>query len=308
MRCWSLFVWIRCSCREVPPEEHSEQPPFHVTPPFNVFSDERCESEASIHENLTVEEPPPPPEPKVIEAEAELETEELTCLWNQEDFLVKVFQYIVDDGLHECRQVCKKWRRLCERVNPNICFNRHAKNLESISRYRNVADLKYTEEDMFNFFCSEEKREGIRQAFLTELPHFTSLKRLSVNSEKDKIFPEIPDSRLAILKQLESLCIICTPYSVDVPEMLAALMQLSKLTALEIQSTCSTRGHRDPLTSLTGIRDLRVPINLLFNSDGALLFPALTALSCLEIKQNRCTIESRVPVERRLLQVGFLLL
>ena len=40
----------------------------------------------------------------------------LGALLEQEYFLLKVLVYVVEDGLHECRFVCRQWRDACGKL------------------------------------------------------------------------------------------------------------------------------------------------------------------------------------------------
>ena len=42
--------------------------------------------------------------------------ESLGALLEQEYFLLKVLVYVVEDGLHECRLVCRRWRDACGKL------------------------------------------------------------------------------------------------------------------------------------------------------------------------------------------------
>jgi len=40
----------------------------------------------------------------------------LSTLLEQDYYLTKVLGYLLDDGLHECRRVCRKWYDVCNRM------------------------------------------------------------------------------------------------------------------------------------------------------------------------------------------------
>ena len=65
----------------------------------------------------------------------------LSALLELEYFLVKVLFHLVDDGLHECRRVCRLWRKVCSRLPIRIRLGRPAEVRMTAHKFPMAASL-----------------------------------------------------------------------------------------------------------------------------------------------------------------------
>ena len=76
-------------------------------------------------------------------------------LLDEEYFLSKVFKYLVDDGLHECSRVCRRWRRLSLRMHPRLARVPWEKMPDAASKFPNATsvtvDTEESKDDLFYY-------------------------------------------------------------------------------------------------------------------------------------------------------------
>ena len=64
-----------------------------------------------------------------------------------DDYLSKVLRYLVDDGLHECSRVCRRWRELSFGVCPKLARVPSSRMTEMLSKYPNTVSMAVNVED-----------------------------------------------------------------------------------------------------------------------------------------------------------------
>ena len=213
--------------------------------------------------------------------------------------LPKVLEHLVDDGLHECRRVCRKWRDVCSLLPVKLVdvrapkFRDVARILPYATSVSVTVDRECNSEEFCEFISSftRIKRLHLRDA---ELSHdFLSSAWLDICS--------LP-SHAPFLSQLESL----TLRSRFMNSRLWIWMvreHLTNLAHLEITGNCFIRRWNvDPLPETHKLKSLSIKANYLFNREGTLIFPPSETLTRLEVNPGplftNCFLEVRERIRK----------
>ena len=214
--------------------------------------------------------------------------------------LPKVLEHLVDDGLHECRRVCRKWRDVCSLL-PMKLVDVRAPKFRDVARLfpyatsvsAAVVDRECNSEELREFICS-----------------FTCIKHLHLRYVREGLTlfdsPQLDiwslPSHAPFLSQLESLTLRslimdCEPWIWMVRE------HLTNLTHLEIDGDCSIDWvNADPLPETHKLKSLSIPANYLFNYEGMLVFPPSETFTRLEVNPDRvftnCFLEVRERIRK----------
>ena len=201
-------------------------------------------------------------------------------LLHDKDFLWKVFGYLVEDGLYECRRVCRKWREVCSEF-----FT------ERIRVYwEDLADahLKFPNAVSLSMLAYDEEMDDRQNVWSNIVPSLTGIKRLEMDLEflwnclQSEEFPQRFCTCVDSFVQLESLTLgtldACT-YS-----LISSMPHLTNLTHLKIDSALPFPLDMEPLSEVRKLKNLSVHAKSLFAENGSLTFPSLTELTQLEIE------------------------
>lgn len=81
--------------------------------------------------------------------EVDVMTHPIAAILENEYYLEKVLFHVVDDGIHDCRQVCRKWNKVCKKLPVRLLYTRLHQvygletifpNVTSIARRRHSFD------------------------------------------------------------------------------------------------------------------------------------------------------------------------
>ena len=203
----------------------------------------------------------------------------LGALLEDEHFLLKVLAYVVEDGLHECRRVCRKWRDVCSLLTMKLVdvptFRNAARVFPNATSVSVVAGGWWSVDD-----------------FSECLSSFTRLKHLSLHDTgfgANDWCPDLLDScslpaRVPFLSQLESLTLNAIPrYTEAWISMLGTY--LTNVTHLKIgQNSSGGWWNVNPLSETHKLKNLSVHAIQLFYSKGKPIFPPSANLTRLEIR------------------------
>ena len=203
----------------------------------------------------------------------------LGVLLEDEDLLLKVLSYVMDEGLHECRLVCRQWRDACGKLLvelrrvplndlhkvpsafPNTTFLALSPTFDS----RKVTEQKVTEQKVIMHLSQMENLCYLRLPLSRELMVCNTLTAWFPVMDRLKTLGLRLDGNDTLL---EFFCL---------------LRRLTNLLSLQLVAYCDIRTELDPITELRGLRNLTVNIQLLVNNRTELLFPSLTELTCLNV-------------------------
>ena len=204
----------------------------------------------------------------------------LSGLLDQEYYLVKILPHLIEDGLHECRRVCRKWRDICDQLPVHLGRIDIMEIRGAAGLFPNAASLRCPVETIHS---------GAR--FTEDLGAFDQLKHLTLVYTRDRIEPSgnidpVPENRQIFPQPLETLV------SLDVRKMptkwsqcfYAFLRGLTNLTSLKLKSFRPEDAPQQPFWELQSLEELAVGLQFLANRDGSLLFPTLPKLTNLSVK------------------------
>ena len=206
------------------------------------------------------------------------------------DLLRKIFAYLVEDGLHECRRVCRKWREVCSEFFTKS-FRGHWKDLaEAHLTFPRAVNVSLSFRAPPSFFDNLNAWPNI-------VPSLTSVKRLEMDAtflQNCPCFVQFPPmicEYVASLVQLESLTVgVLDGCTYSLIASMAA--HLTNLTHLKIGSAPSL-WHMQPVPGVSKLESLSLQaVNLLATDEffniltgrGTLTFPSLTNLTRLKIR------------------------
>ena len=209
----------------------------------------------------------------------------LSGLLENELFLSKLLQHLVDFGLHECRLVCRKWNEVCKRLPVSLTNIPFAGIMQAPSKFPRAVRLSSSTNFRFG---------RLVEAFYS-LAHLEQLRQLELNlASTSSIVYELLPGYFAALTQLETLCLRNT--SCCVTHISASLKHLSNLTKLQLHSTIGRRSRVDPITQLIKLRALHISHVFLTNENDELLFPPGPNLTRLEVDVGRSSTTSLLKV------------
>ena len=219
-----------------------------------------------------------------------------TCLGdalNEEHLLFRVLGHLVDDGLYECRRVCRKWRDVCSLLPVKLVDVSKTTFRDAARVFPNATSVSVA-----------GGRGWSADVFSECLSSFTCLKQLSlqrIGLEDDHRGPDWLDigslpTRVPFLRQLESLTLNVIPGCAE-PWISMVGTYLTNLTHLEIRGNFSGgQWNVDPLSEMHKLKSLSIPEVKLFNSMTRLIFPPSSNLTRLEIRSGWDSEENPFPV------------
>ena len=199
----------------------------------------------------------------------------LSDLLEQEYFLLKVLAYVVEDGLHECRRVCRRWRDACGKL--------------PVKLDRVFADTLQKAADLFPEAERLSMREWISSVDVIEthivpqLPRLANLKHLSLYLNGESIDLRNLVACFSSMQHLGSLSLYIT-HEDTLHCFVHDLRYLTKLTSLLLDHNCVLYNDLDPNSCVQGLCQLTIPFHLLINGRGEFVFPMLTGLTNLIIR------------------------
>ena len=195
---------------------------------------------------------------------------------HEENLLRKVLVHLVDDGLHECRRVCRFWR--------DVCSTLPVKLREAPPGFVPVLLSRFPRATSLDVCYSLWGEDDVARHGISLLPRLKHLRRLHLSSGDRE---EIPAGRQWWLGPMDSLIHL----SLGITSQMAyrnAIEAIRKLTQIESLRLDFGRPFLDPhpITEVWRLKSLSAPFNVLVNEDGELLFPSLTQLT--ELKSTPC--------------------
>ena len=199
-----------------------------------------------------------------------------TLLENYEDLLLKVLLYIMEDGLHECRRVCRRWRDACGKLPVKLGNSYLDKMPRVIDLFPEAASWSMT-----RYLDSNDDVERQAMQHLSRLKNLQDL-GLSMRSEQTDV-----NSLLALSPSTDCLrSITLLACKKDTPnDFLHALRLLTNLDKLIIDDFDFDQEDvtLDPVTELRRLRYLSAPLMAVVNNRGEVVFPSLTKLTHLDV-------------------------
>ena len=189
---------------------------------------------------------------------------------DNEDLLLKTLTCLMEDGLHECRRVCRRWRDACGKL-PVELYCMHPDKLQR------VVDL-FPEAVSLTLGKSLDG-EGITEGkTIPQLSRLKNLQHLYLFGHKLRYTGSLVTCLLAI-DRLQSLSLWMDRDVLS--DVVQALRCLTNLESLNLSVALFEQTDLEPVTELRSVRELRIGSQLIVNRRGELLFPSLTRLTSL---------------------------
>ena len=189
-----------------------------------------------------------------------------------EDLLLKTLTCVMEDGLHECRRVCRRWRDACGKL-PVELRGIHPDQLQRVvALFPEVVSLT-----LGRRLASEDTIEG--QA----IPRLSRLKNLQ---HLHVFYGKLRDAGglvtcYPLMNRLLSLSLWMDRDALS--DVVQALRRLTNLESLRLGDCRFEQTDLEPVTELRGLRELKIAVQLIVNRRGELLFPSLTKLTSLYV-------------------------
>ena len=201
----------------------------------------------------------------------------LGFLLEHEDLLLKVLSYVMDDGLHECRLVCRQWRKACGKL-PVKLERVRLDNLRKVpSAFPKASSLV-----LRHALCSTFVAESV----VIKLAQLKNLRHLHLHLAYDQAACHSCKTLFSVMDRLKTLSLRVDDND-TLLDVFRLLRCLKNLLSLELVVDCGILTELDPVTELRGLKELTLDIQVLVNKRAELVFPSLTALSCLNIDARR---------------------
>ena len=210
----------------------------------------------------------------------------LDALLEEQYFLHKVLVHVTDDGLHECRRVCRLWREVCSTLPVSIQRTRPAEVSTVIREFPRATSL-----DVGRPASYTDVTVTRALPLLSELP---KLRHLHLYLQLDRATPATLPTCFESMHCLRHL-------SVEIEDEMTyhiamdAIRNLKQLERLHVDVITAIRLDPHPITELRGLRSLSAPFTVLVGRKGKLLFPFLTQLTGLKSTGNTLKGLSSMP-------------
>ena len=201
----------------------------------------------------------------------------LADLLSQEYYLSKVLVHLIDDGLHESRRVCRKWREVCSRLPVKLSLGPENHLLRKPDLFPNAVSLKLD---------GGLESDSVERRLLPCLSQLNSITHLefSLREWPSVCFRPMP---LENMYTLQSLSLEVQNESIFLA-FLETLRRLTELTSLKLSRAraLDLSIDVDPITEMKQLRVLRATPCFLVNQRNEFVFGTQTRLTRLEVLQD----------------------
>lgn len=221
----------------------------------------------------------------------------LGSLLIQEYYLGKVLPFLFDDGLQECRLVCKLWKQVCDglpvnlhlrRENRLLQYSRQFPNAKALSFYFSPNDVDFS--PFWNLQSLNISHAGILYAgFLEKCTVLKNLVRLKLDVEYCPLSADALNAAFRQLQRLVSLNFDVGGYGSNANEehIPGFVWHLTNLTALTMLQPAYIDILCGAIPELEKIQELEVMMTLAVTTKRELYFPSLTNLTKLTIREDQ---------------------
>ena len=219
-------------------------------------------------------------------------TSAMTLEWflGQDDLLLKVLSCVMeDDGLPECRLVCRRWRDACRelplRIQPPLGLDPSSAVKTAAERFPNATAL------CVKSFGWWPRRNVVDTDSIPYLSRLSKLRTLQIQLSGEQRAAEKLRPLLLSLNHLQSVSFRFDDVNsfISCADILRCLTRLTSLGLYKERHAVPTR--LDPITELRGLVKLRGEFDLLVVQRSQLLFPSLTQITELKVEWPRIRSE-----------------
>lgn len=164
-------------------------------------------------------------------SEAIMETP-IRFLLGDEIFLIKVLSLVMEDGLHECRQVCRQWNNVCKKLPVTLWYDSLYNMCEKADVFPNATSLK-VRPSMSEFDLS--KRTCVKP-----VKSFSNLKHLDITLNVETLSKLVASGKVGALDCIPSIRLTIQVKGINLGS-LGDIRHLRNLTELEIEEYLYTQ-------------------------------------------------------------------
>ena len=196
-------------------------------------------------------------------------------LEDHEDLMLKVLSCLIDDGLHECRRVSRRWRDLCGLLPVKLSQECQYRLDEAAGLFPGAASL-----ELESSFDSDDVLGRLEMQQSSQLRKLCNLSvyATSTNADMNALTTLLPSA-----DRLRSLDVSVNQKD-GLDDIVRALRYFRNLDALIIHVAAFIQTDLAPVTELRGLGYLKTAFPSLFNSHGEFLLPSLTRLTHLHLR------------------------
>ena len=202
----------------------------------------------------------------------------ICALLEDDRYLGKVLETLIDDGASVYRLVCQRWRNVSNKLPLKIRSISTEKLPWLTHHFKRIVTLTLS--------CQSTVVDSFSLASLSHLGHLRLLL-----PPQDLQFPETVQRSLPSMSALRSLSLLIGSRDV-LHSFIPTLRCMTQLTSLEVE-LCNDADivDADPISELQRIKELKLSVSLLINKSGELLFPKVLHLTKLEAYTHACSYE-----------------
>lgn len=223
----------------------------------------------------------------------------LAELLDNEDYLLKILSFLNADGLYECCRVCRSWRNACRKLQLRLFVSHNDALLTAIQECPSTEKLHLDltikhphKESKLPSQSQESLYERLLFSFsmntLDALMRLHRLRHLELMVQKVAMPVARIECSFRQLRQLESFSFTTIERTESELRVVAAVRQLTALTALLIEIPVSGWVIFDPMPELSHIQKLHVNRFCFLTNGRELLFPSLRHLRCITVRDRSC--------------------
>ena len=199
-------------------------------------------------------------------------------LFSENWFLLrKVLSCLIDDGLHECRRVCREWNSVCKTLPVKLRQVPPEHLSKVLATFPNAVEVSSNP-----CFPPNDRDVARRLAGMSSLKH---LERLGYSDAERSNDLQLMNAEMYTRLQSLGVYFISTALCENFRN---ALPYLTGLRRLDVEVTDAQDVDPtlwSPFTELEGLRELKLPCSFLKNGSNQILFPS-TALTKLTVKRT----------------------
>ena len=208
----------------------------------------------------------------------------LSALLQRDDLLQKVLSHLVDDGLCECRRVCRRWYDICSRLPVSLHNAPSSTALTFANKFRNTDSASFLD-------IGDSPTEPGEPSLATGLAQMQHLRHLGLLALDERELPDRLRAVLLAMNTLRSLSLTFTESPDVATEFMEVVRSLTMLTALRFVIVDDWFNLPfDPVTELRQLRQLTATPDVLWDENLSPRFPRLphlTRLDCQHVCKNR---------------------
>ena len=192
-------------------------------------------------------------------------------LLSQEQFLSRVLCHLVDDGLHECRRVCRQWRDVCNRLPLKLRFEPDTVTASTAQQFSNAVSVKVALLTEPSF----AEGEGFPHSWTDTVTDLDLACSFDVTT--------IPLIAEGVINATALRSLFLEVRCHDPSPMIETLRSLSNLTTLRLTGSTLRPANMHPIAELRKLRSFAAVPSLLVNQDAEFLLAPTKQLTELKV-------------------------